>query len=100
MRWLNIFHKTLFESWIQAPGFDLSVWNAAVIIYPFATLCWINKNLKLVVQQISPAHRTIYFPQLLTEDLSETIISRAQPPIICSNSKLTIVEYSEKYFQS
>ena len=48
-----------------------------------------------------PAHRTIYFPQVLkTNLLSETIISWAQAAFACLNSAIITVELSVKYIQS
>ena len=72
-------------------GFDLSFWSAVVKIYPFWTLCWV-KELKYVAKQVSPAHRTIYFSQLLKRNLSETIASHTQPTFIWLNS-IMIIKY-------
>ena len=41
-------------------GFDLPLWSAVVKIYSFTTLCLVNKD-EDIVQQIFPAHWTIYF---------------------------------------
>ena len=47
----------------------------------------------MLVQQTFPAHRTIYFSQLLeTNLLPETTVSQTQPTFICSNSTLLTVE--------
>ena len=82
-------------------GFGLSFWRAAMKIYAFATLFWMNKNENMQHKEIFPAHRTIYFLQLLkTSLLSETIYSQTQPAFICSNSAKIIVELSAKYIQS
>ena len=46
-----------------------------------------------VAQEISPAHRTIYFLHLLeTNLLSETTVSQTQPTFIWSNSTILTVE--------
>ena len=50
---INIFHNKT--------GFDLSFWNAAVKIYPFAALCWtIKMKTYTVAQQTFPVHRPMY----------------------------------------
>ena len=43
-----------------------------------------------MAQQIFPAHRTIYFSQLLKTNLSKTTISQAQPAFIDSRIKCEI----------
>ena len=56
---------------------------------------WVNKNenLQLLSQQISPAHRTVYFSHLLKVNLlSETIVSQALPAFICLYSTIIRVD--------
>ena len=78
----------------------LSFGSPVLKIYPFATLCWVNKDEKMYSNKFSH-HRTIYFPQLLKINLtSEIIVSQAQPKFICSNSAIIKVEKSVKYVQS
>ena len=49
---------------------------------------------KLVAWQISPAHKTIYFSQLLKANLMyETIVSQAQTAFICANSAIIIIKW-------
>ena len=82
------------------PGFNLSFGSPVVKIYPFATLCWVNKDEKMYSNKFS-YHRTIYFPQLLKINLSsEIIVSQAQPIFICLSSAVIKVEKSVKYVQS
>ena len=51
------------------------------------------KDENTLVQQILPAHRTIYFSQLLEANLlPETTVSQTQPTFICSNSTILTVE--------
>ena len=79
------------------PGFFGS---PVVKIYPFATLCWVNKDEKMYSNKFS-YHRTIYFPQLLKINLSsEIIVSQAQQTFICLSSAVIKVEKSVKYVQS
>ena len=48
---------------------------------------------KHAVQQIFPAHKTLYLPQLLkTNLLSETIVTQAQTAFVCSNSAIITAE--------
>ena len=47
--------------------------------YPFKALCLVNKEKTIVVQQISPAHWTIYFSELLEAILlSEILLNSAK----------------------
>ena len=58
-------------------------------IYPFATLCWFNKD-----ENIWPSK---FFSQLLkTNLLSETTISQAQPAFASLNSAILTVEQCAK----
>ena len=78
----------------------LSFGSPVVKIYPFVTLCWVNKDEKMYSNKFFH-HRTIYFLQLLKINLlSEIIVSQAQPTFICSNSAVIKVEKSVKYVQS
>ena len=62
------------RNWVA--GLDLSFWSYVVKSYSFAALFG-EFEWKHVAPQISPAHRTIYFSQLLvTNLLSETLGSR------------------------
>ena len=54
----------------------------------------------LIAQQISPAHRTMYFLKLLNTNLfSQTTIPQIQSAFICLNSAILIVEQSANYVQ-
>ena len=58
----------------------------------FPNLMLSEKEWKYVAQQISPAHRSIYFSQLLKRILlSETIVFEAQPIFIWLNSRIIII---------
>ena len=48
---------------------QLSFGSAIVKIYPFTILCWVNEDKKTFNNQIFPAHRTLYVPQLLKKKI-------------------------------
>ena len=61
---------------------------------PTGFLCWMNKDEHLQPTNC-PNCRTVYFSQLLKENLlSETIVSRHQMAFNCSNSPIVTVEQS------
>ena len=68
-------------------------------IYPFETLCWVNKDENMKPKKFSqPIGR---FSQLLKTNLfSKTRVSQAQAAFICSNSQIVAVEQIAKYVQS
>ena len=73
-------------------GFALSFCSDVVTSYPFTALLWVNKDKSYSLRNF-PAHRIIYFLQLLkTNLLSETIYSQIQPAFIYSNSAIIVVE--------
>ena len=41
LSWLHLFK---FYTYLHFEGFDLSFWGDVMKTYPFATLCWVNKD--------------------------------------------------------
>ena len=72
--------------------FDLSFGSAAVKIYPFATLCWVNKDENMQSNKFSQPIGHYICQLLKTNLLSETIVTQAQTAFVCSNSAIITAE--------
>ena len=77
--------------------FDMYFYVCISVLVPvcswyLGTLSWVNKDeITYKGQNIFPAHRTIYFSQLLRTNFPPAI-SQFQPAFICSNSATLILD--------
>ena len=69
-------------------------------IYPFETLCWLNKDENMKPKKFSQPIGQCFSQLLKTNLFSETRVSQAQAAFVCSNSEIVTVEQITKYVQS